>query len=147
MRMLIDSGRHSTELSFASSPSNLLSARVHAIMPDSRGSINVELVEQARQRKTASSTDRKAAISRSTLKQRIVAGDHLVIYNDQVLDLTRWADKHPGGKLAILHFVGRDATDEMNAYHSEQDIKRFAGFVCGRIEKSVSRIPRRITRT
>jgi hypothetical protein len=111
-------------------------------MPDSRGSINVEKAEQARQRKTASSADRKADISRSTLKQRIVAGDNLVIYNDQVLDLTRWADKHPGGKLAILHFVGRDATDEMNAYHSEQDIKRFAGFVCGRIEKSVSCILR-----
>lgn len=115
-------------------------------MPDSSGSIRLAQVEQARLRKAASasssSRDRTALISRATLKQRIVAGDHLVIYEDQVLDLTRWADKHPGGKLAILHFVGRDATDEMNAYHSVHDIKRFAGFVCGQIESRVSRVGR-----
>lgn len=82
-------------------------------------------------------------IPRTTLKQRIVAGDHLVIYHRQVLDLTRWAAKHPGGQLAILHFVGRDATDEMDAYHSEKDINRFKGFVCGRIESGVSPEDRR----
>ncbi|KAJ9113788.1 hypothetical protein QFC20_001815 [Naganishia adeliensis] len=81
-----------------------------------------------------SDSKRDAVIPREQLKERIVAGDHLVIYHDQVLDLTRWAAKHPGGQLAILHFVGRDATDEMDAYHSEGDIKRFKGFVCGRIE-------------
>ncbi|GHJ87358.1 hypothetical protein NliqN6_3760 [Naganishia liquefaciens] len=104
-------------------------------MPDSSGSNRLAQVEQARLRKTPlPSRDRTAPISRTTLKQRIVAGEYLVIYQDQVLNLTRWADTHPGGKLAILHFVGRDATDEMNAYHSARDIKRFAGFVCGQIE-------------
>ncbi|KAJ9122485.1 hypothetical protein QFC22_001913 [Naganishia vaughanmartiniae] len=80
-----------------------------------------------------SNAARQKIISRSQLKQRIVTGECLVIYKNNVLNLTRWADKHPGGRLAILHFVGRDATDEMDAYHSEQDISRFKGFVCGRI--------------
>lgn len=90
--------------------------------------------------KEHSSPTRQKVISRSQLKQRIVAGECLVIYKNKVLNLTRWADKHPGGRLAILHFVGRDATDEMDAYHSQQDISRFKGFVCGRVESGVSRM-------
>ena len=44
----------------------------------------------------------------------IADGHHIVIYEGQVLRLDGWLDKHPGGKLAIMHMVGRDASDEMN---------------------------------
>jgi hypothetical protein len=77
--------------------------------------------------------DRFGLISRSELIGRIAQGENLVIYRSQVLDLTRWADKHPGGKLAVLHFVGRDASDEMDAYHSADDIKKFQRFVVGKV--------------
>lgn len=47
----------------------------------------------------------------------LVADGHLiVIYEDYALKLDNWLDKHPGGHLAIHHVVGRDATDEINAY-------------------------------
>jgi cytochrome b involved in lipid metabolism len=88
-------------------------------------------------RKTTSTkpkVDRTRIIPRSELASRIINGENLVIYNDLVLDLTRWADKHPGGKLAVLHFVGRDATDEMDAYHSKKDLRRVGGFVVGRVD-------------
>jgi cytochrome b involved in lipid metabolism len=88
-------------------------------------------------RKTTSTkpkVDRTRIIPRSELASRIINGETLVIYNDLVLDLTRWADKHPGGKLAVLHFVGRDATDEMDAYHSKKDLRRVGGFVVGRVD-------------
>lgn len=46
----------------------------------------------------------------------VADGQTVVIYEDLVLRLDGWIDKHPGGRLAILHMVGRDATDEMKAY-------------------------------
>ena len=38
----------------------------------------------------------------------------MVIRNGNLLRLNGWLDKHPGGRLAILHMVGKDATDEIN---------------------------------
>lgn len=43
----------------------------------------------------------------------IAEGRTIVILDDLVLRLDGWLQKHPGGKLAILHMVGRDATDEI----------------------------------
>lgn len=45
----------------------------------------------------------------------IADGGILVIYEEHVLKLNGWMSRHPGGSLAILHMVGRDATDEMKA--------------------------------
>ena len=45
----------------------------------------------------------------------IADGGIIVIYEEQILKLNGWMAKHPGGSLAILHMVGRDATDEMKA--------------------------------
>lgn len=46
---------------------------------------------------------------------RLIADDHhVVVHEGHALDLTAWIDRHPGGRLAILHMVGRDATDEIN---------------------------------
>jgi cytochrome b involved in lipid metabolism len=80
-------------------------------------------------------TRKTRLLARSELIARIISGQNLVIYHSLVLDLTRWADKHPGGKLAVLHFVGRDASDEMDAYHSLNDLKKVDGFVVGRVNQ------------
>ena len=58
-------------------------------------------------------------MSRSNLLPRrqiegLIANGHLiVIFENKVLRLDAWAGKHPGGKLPILHMVGKDATDEL----------------------------------
>ena len=45
----------------------------------------------------------------------LIADGHLiVIYEGSALKLDNWIEKHPGGRLAILHMVGRDASDEIN---------------------------------
>lgn len=44
----------------------------------------------------------------------IADGQVVVVYNGYALKLNAWLNKHPGGRLAILHMVGRDATDEIN---------------------------------
>jgi delta8-fatty-acid desaturase len=44
----------------------------------------------------------------------IADGHTIVISEGRVLRLDGWLQKHPGGKLAVLHMVGRDATNEIN---------------------------------
>ena len=45
----------------------------------------------------------------------LIAGGHTIVISEgRVLRLDGWLDKHPGGRLAVLHMVGRDATDEIN---------------------------------
>jgi delta8-fatty-acid desaturase len=58
--------------------------------------------------------DRNRLFSPQEIENLIADGDVLVIYAANVLRLNTWLDKHPGGQLAILHMVGRDATDEIN---------------------------------
>ena len=46
----------------------------------------------------------------------IADGRTLIIVNGRVLKLDAWLGYHPGGDKPIMHMVGRDATDEVNAY-------------------------------
>jgi delta8-fatty-acid desaturase len=72
--------------------------------------------------------------SRTTIA-RLIASSHrvLIVHSAHVLDLTAFAASHPGGELAILHFVGRDATDEVDAYHSEEVRGRMKGLVVAKV--------------
>lgn len=60
--------------------------------------------------------DRDRIIPAREIEGLIANGHLIVIYEDCALKLDNWLDKHPGGHLAIHHVVGRDATDEMDAY-------------------------------
>nr|XP_031862156.1 uncharacterized protein CI109_002570 [Kwoniella shandongensis]KAA5529228.1 hypothetical protein CI109_002570 [Kwoniella shandongensis] len=73
-------------------------------------------------------------LDRAEIATRITQGQQLIIYRSKVLNTTPWAPYHPGGALALLHFVGRDATDEISAYHSEPTLQRMEKFVVGRVE-------------
>ncbi|RFU76427.1 fatty acid desaturase [Trichoderma arundinaceum] len=71
------------------------------------------------------------------LSQRIVEGmiadgDAIVIFQDYILRLNGWLDKHPGGSLVIQHMVGRDATDEITAYHSATTLRTMKAYRIGR---------------
>ncbi|KAJ1944429.1 hypothetical protein FBU59_002602 [Linderina macrospora] len=61
-------------------------------------------------------------MSPSTLRQRIANGEFLVIIDGLVVKLNGFIGKHPGGPLAIMHMVGRDATDEVLAMHPKEVI-------------------------
>lgn len=47
------------------------------------------------------------------MEDLIANGQTIVIFEENILRLDSWLGKHPGGRLAILHMVGRDATDEI----------------------------------
>lgn len=58
--------------------------------------------------------DRNRLISASEVKELVDDGKLIVIHEGYALKLDGWINKHPGGRLAILHMVGRDASDEIN---------------------------------
>ena len=67
--------------------------------------------------------------TREQVAERILAGENLVVLRNKIIRVPpSWLDAHPGGALAILHFVGRDATDEVEAYHSEETLRRMRGY-------------------
>lgn len=70
----------------------------------------------------------------SEVLERIDSGEILVIHRGDVLKLDKWIDRHPGGDKAILHMVGRDATDEMDAYHSHETIESMKKWRIGTVE-------------
>ena len=54
------------------------------------------------------------------------ATDCWVIVNGEVLDVTKFLPDHPGGKMAIMAFAGRDATEEFNMVHEEGIVQKYA---------------------
>jgi delta8-fatty-acid desaturase len=70
---------------------------------------------------------RHQIISPEEIKRRVAEGEPVVIYDGYVLHLGEWIEYHPGGRLAILHMVGRDATDEINMLVSSTAPKLAAG--------------------
>lgn len=73
--------------------------------------------------------------TREDVAQRILAGQNVVIFRNSVLLIpTSWLDAHPGGALTILHFVGRDATDEIEAYHFGKSLDLIKKYAVGTID-------------
>ena len=54
-------------------------------------------------------------MSRSEVEALIADGRKIVIFNQHVLRVDPWLPYHPGGDIAMLHMVGRDATAEIEA--------------------------------
>ena len=59
---------------------------------------------------------KEAIISRREIEGMIADGRLIFIFDGQVIKADAWLNFHPGGDKAIRHMVGRDATDEINAY-------------------------------
>jgi cytochrome b involved in lipid metabolism len=66
---------------------------------------------------------RHRILSPAEIERQIAQGEPVVIHEGYVLHLGEWIDRHPGGRLAILHMVGRDATDEINMYVMRERLK------------------------
>ena len=52
-------------------------------------------------------------MSRRDIEAMIADGRKLIILDQYVVKADAWLTYHPGGDKAILHMVGRDATDEI----------------------------------
>ena len=65
---------------------------------------------------TPSLRGKDVVLTRPEIESMIAEGKTIVIVNNRVLRVDSWLKFHPGGDMAILHMVGRDATDEVTAY-------------------------------
>lgn len=72
--------------------------------------------------------DRDRILEPRAVEAMIAEGHTIVIFEDVILKLDSWLHRHPGGRLAILHMVGRDATDEMKAYVNSVSGSVLCGF-------------------
>lgn len=73
-------------------------------------------------------------VSREEVEGLIAAGRKVVIVEDRVLKVDAWLPYHPGGDKAILHMVGRDATNEVRAFHSQETQEFMHKYQIGRID-------------
>lgn len=64
--------------------------------------------------KVKAAARKEALLSRRQIEGLIADGRKIIIVDQKVLKIDAWLDYHPGGDKAILHMVGRDATDEVN---------------------------------
>ncbi|SCU93637.1 LANO_0E04412g1_1 [Lachancea nothofagi CBS 11611] len=84
----------------------------------------------------------KHVMERSEVRERILKGQAIVIYDGHVLRLDKWIKFHPGGDKAIHHMIGRDATNEMKAYHCDDTVDGFLKWRIGSIsERWVNFLP------
>lgn len=59
---------------------------------------------------------KESILSRRQIEGMIADGRNIIILDGKVLKVDAWLKYHPGGDKSIMHMVGRDATDEVNAY-------------------------------
>ena len=83
---------------------------------------------------TQTSRYRDNVLSRQHIENLIAEGRKVVIVNGRVLKVDAWLPYHPGGDKAILHMVGRDATDEVQAFHSLETQALMHKYQIGQIE-------------
>ncbi|KAF9885028.1 hypothetical protein FE257_000759 [Aspergillus nanangensis] len=76
----------------------------------------------------------KNVLSRREIEGMIAENKSILIVDGDVLRLDAWIKFHPGGDLAIKHMIGKDATDEVNALHSQETRQSMSKFRIGRIE-------------
>jgi len=64
----------------------------------------------------AAKSRKETILSRRQIEGMIAEGRNVIVFEGRVLKVDAWMKFHPGGEKAIQHMVGKDATDEINAY-------------------------------
>ncbi|KAK5115582.1 hypothetical protein LTR62_001241 [Meristemomyces frigidus] len=77
---------------------------------------------------------RDRILTRSDIEALVAEGRHIVIVDGKVIKPDVWLLYHPGGDKAILHMVGRDATNEVKAFHSQETQDFMLRYQIGKIE-------------
>ncbi|KAK4246348.1 fatty acid delta-6 desaturase [Corynascus novoguineensis] len=73
-------------------------------------------------------------LSRREIEAQIAEGKHIFILDQYVIKADAWRKYHPGGEKAIMHMVGRDATDEVVSLHSLEARRMMDKYRIGRVE-------------
>lgn len=80
------------------------------------------------------SRHREQILTRGKIESLIAEGRKIVVVDGAVLKVDAWLPYHPGGDKAILHMVGRDATNEVKAFHAVETQQFMQKYRIGKIE-------------
>lgn len=111
----------------------LFACRVHVSTPH-LGEVRTGCIWAKMAAATHPSRYRDTVLSRKQIESLIAEGRKIVIAGGRVLKVDAWLPYHPGGDKAILHMVGRDATDEVQAFHSLETRELMHKYQIGRVE-------------
>ena len=73
-------------------------------------------VNASPERSSKSGRGRALSLAQLDLEVR-ETGKSLIIFQGRIYDLTQWLPYHPGGDLAIAPLIGKDATEQILAFH------------------------------
>ncbi|KIL91817.1 hypothetical protein FAVG1_05434 [Fusarium avenaceum] len=73
-------------------------------------------------------------MTRDEIEALIAEDRHITIYHNQVIKMDPWMPYHPGGDKAMLHMVGKDASDEIDAFHCFETRQHVLRYRIGRVE-------------
>ncbi|RBR17631.1 uncharacterized protein FIESC28_06455 [Fusarium coffeatum] len=73
-------------------------------------------------------------MNRDDVEALIAEGRHITIFHNQVIKMDAWMPYHPGGDKAMLHLVGKDASDEIDALHCYETRQHVLRYRIGRVE-------------
>jgi succinate dehydrogenase/fumarate reductase flavoprotein subunit len=68
----------------------------------------------------------KKVYTMSDVSKHNTEKDCWIVVNGEVLDVTSFLDKHPGGKQVLLLWGGKDATTEFNMFHKKDAVQKYA---------------------
>ena len=68
----------------------------------------------------------KKSITMDEVAKHTTEKDIWVVVNGEVLDVTSFLDKHPGGKQVLMIWGGKDASTEYNMFHKKDTIAKYA---------------------
>ncbi|CCX33249.1 fatty acid desaturase-domain-containing protein [Pyronema domesticum] len=74
------------------------------------------------------------SLTRRQIEGMIADGKAVFLYKGEVMSVNAWMPYHPGGDTAIKHMIGRDATDEVFALHSEDAKRRMKSYIIGKYD-------------
>lgn len=86
----------------------------------------------------SASSKSKKTYNRKDLDELVGNGQNVIIFENKVLDVSKWMNYHPGGALSLSHLAGKDATDYIIAFHPKSVInKQVPRFVIGDYDASL----------
>jgi len=70
--------------------------------------------------------------------------DLWLIIDDEVYDLTKFVNVHPGGAEALIDYAGKEATEAFYGLHRQEVLVKYQRFKIGKIIGGVQKIPIRV---
>lgn len=82
--------------------------------PNAAGETNTGKEREGEMKEREEMEKQFPVLSRRQIEALIADGRAVMVVDGYVLKVDAWIRYHPGGDKAIMHMVGRDATDEVN---------------------------------